>query len=74
MSDLSPDDKAILAEHLKDVIATDRFPMSPRIKSLRAILNKIAQAAPPEPAAFPPLKPPGRPSMMVARIHGWRRR
>jgi hypothetical protein len=36
--DLSADDKAILAELLRATIAADRFFMSPRVKSLKAIL------------------------------------
>ena len=33
---LNPDDKAIIADQLKSVIAADRFRLSPRIKSLKA--------------------------------------
>jgi hypothetical protein len=54
MSDLTPEDKAVLAELLRETIAADyRFPMSPRMQSLRAILDKLEQAT------SPPLKPPG---------------
>jgi hypothetical protein len=35
--DLTDDDKAILAELLKETIERDRFPLSPRIKRLRGI-------------------------------------
>jgi len=61
MSDLSPDDKAIIAEQLRQTIAADRFPLSPRIKALKTVLDKLAPQVPrPEP---PPLKPPGTPSL-----------
>jgi hypothetical protein len=64
---LSPEEYAEIAALLRDTIAAYRFPMSPRIKSLRMILNKIAPPAPPKPTPFPPLKPPGAPSMLLAK-------
>lgn len=55
--ELDDDERAALAELLSDMIAADRFPLSPRIKRLRAILDKLgAPKAMPEP--YPPLKPP----------------
>jgi len=45
---------------------TDRFPMSPRIKSLRAILDKL-DPADPETGAASPLKPPGAPGMFLTK-------
>ena len=42
--DLSPEDCAAIAALVREVIAADRFPLSPRIKSLRTILiNSIRQ-------------------------------
>jgi hypothetical protein len=38
--DLSDDDKAILAELLRDTIAADRFPLAPRVRSYKATLDK----------------------------------
>ena len=64
--DLSPEDYAAIAALLRDTIAADRFPLSPRIKSLRAILNKLEPPAA-KPAPFPPLKPPGAPSMQIMK-------
>jgi hypothetical protein len=53
-SDLTAEDKTILAELLRETIAADyRFPMSPRMQNLRAILYKLEQGT------APPLKPPG---------------
>jgi hypothetical protein len=37
--DLTDDDKAILVELLRETIERDRFPMSPRIRSFKAILR-----------------------------------
>jgi hypothetical protein len=64
--DLTDDDKAILAEMLRETIERDRYPLSPRIKSLKAILAKLA---PPKPATepLPPPKPPGERSMALTR-------
>jgi len=64
--DLTDDDKAVLIELLRDTIATDRFPLSPRIKSLKAILAKLAPQ-PPAPEPFPPPKPPGERSAVLAK-------
>jgi hypothetical protein len=55
-ADLDDTDKAALAELLRHVIAADRYPLSPRIKKLRAILDKLALAAP-RPEPYPAPKP-----------------
>jgi hypothetical protein len=47
--------------------------MSPRIRRMRAILNKLDPPAP-KPVPFPPLKPPGGAlSMLLAKKQAWRR-
>ena len=56
--DLDADEQAALIDLLRDTIYNDRFPYSPRIKRLMAILAKL------EPASMkveplPPTKPPG---------------
>jgi hypothetical protein len=64
--ELSDDDKAILAELLRETIARDRFPLSPRVRSFKAILDKLALPAPrPEPIPAP--KPPGERSALLTR-------
>ena len=70
--DLSPEDCAAIAALLREVIAADRFRMSPRIKRWRAILNKLDPPVP-KPVPFPPLKPPGQPSMLMTKKQAWRR-
>ena len=52
--DLTDDETAALARLLKSTIDADRYPLSPRIKTLTAILDKIQ----PEPVREPlsPLK------------------
>ena len=69
--DLSPEDYAAIAVLLRDTIKADRFPLSPRVASLRAILDKLD---PPEPLPLrhPPLKPYA-PSMFLARKKARRR-
>jgi hypothetical protein len=42
--DLTDDDKAILVELLRETIERDRFPLSPRIKRLKAVLAKVRSA------------------------------
>ena len=64
--DLTDDDKAILAELLRETIERDRFPLSPRVKSFKAILDKLDPPAPrPEPIPAP--KPPGERSMALTK-------
>src|SRR5882724_8733894 len=41
MPELDDADKAILAALLRETIERDRFPMSPRIRSFKAILAKL---------------------------------
>jgi hypothetical protein len=52
--DLSDDEAAALTKELHDIVENDRYPFSPRIRTLRAILAKLR----PEPVRrpFPPLK------------------
>jgi hypothetical protein len=71
-TELTDADKAILTELLRETIRADRFPLSPRIRSLQAILDKLD----PQPVVerLPPPKPPGVPSMVVARMRGTKRR
>jgi hypothetical protein len=66
MPELNDADKAILIELLRETIQRDRFPLSPHIKSLKAILAKLNPPAPRlEP--LPPPKPPGEPSLALLR-------
>ena len=64
--ELNDDDKAILRELLRNTIAADRFPLSPRIRRLQAILDMLD---PPAPRAepLPPPKPPGERSTTLTR-------
>ena len=64
--DLDDNDKAALVELLRQVIAADRYPLSPRIRKLRAILDKL-EPPPARPEPFPAPKLPGEPSHMLAR-------
>jgi hypothetical protein len=64
--DLSDDDKAILAELLRDTIAADRFPLSPRIRRLKAILDKL-RAAGAASGANTGAEPPGERSMVLTK-------
>jgi len=64
--DLSDTEIAALIELLRETIAADRFFLSPRIRTLKAILGKLE---PPKPAAVPvpAPKPPGEQSLALAR-------
>ena len=52
--DLTDDETAALARLLKSTIDADRYPLSPRIQTLKAILDKIRPEPVREP--LPPLK------------------
>jgi hypothetical protein len=56
--DLTDADKAVLIELLRETIAGDRYPLSPRVRTLRAILDKL-EPAPPRPEPYPAPKPVG---------------
>jgi hypothetical protein len=51
--DLTDEETAALTQELHDIVENDRYPFSPRIRTLRAILNKLR----PEPVREP-LPPP----------------
>jgi hypothetical protein len=67
MPDLTGDDKAIIVELLRETIEADRFPLSPRIKVLRAILAKLGVGSAPAVPHYPPPKPPGERSVVLAK-------
>jgi hypothetical protein len=52
--DLSDDEAAPLTQELKEIVENDRYPFSPRIRTLRGILAQLR----PEPVRkpLPPLK------------------
>jgi hypothetical protein len=50
---------------LKQTIAADPFPMSPRIRTLRVILDKLEP--PPRPQPLPSPKPAVTPSLLLTR-------
>lgn len=52
--DLSAEESAALAALLRRAIADDRYPLSPRIRTLQAILDRIEPPAAREP--LPPRK------------------
>ena len=66
MPELDDADKAILVELLRETIERDRFPISPRIRALQRVLDKLDLPAP-RPEPLPPPKPPGQPSMVLAK-------
>ena len=69
LPDLTAADRAILAALLRETIAGDRFPLSPRVRRWQAILDKLESPAPKREPLWP-LKPPGEPSMVGARMRG----
>lgn len=66
MLDLDDAERAALITLLADTIERDRFPLSPRIKTLRAILAKLGVGSAPA-MPCPPPKPPGEPSLAQRR-------
>jgi hypothetical protein len=57
--ELSDDEAAILARELTDITWNDRYPLSPRIQTLKTILGKLRPeparpAASPEPRVYAP--------------------
>jgi hypothetical protein len=52
--DLTDDEAAALTQELHDIVENDRYPFSPRVQTLRAILGKLR----PEPVRKPLPPPP----------------
>ena len=59
MLNLTDEHRAYLARFLRETIETDRFPLSPRVRRLKALLRKIDRTAP-RPDPLPPPKPAER--------------
>jgi hypothetical protein len=71
-TNLDPQDRADLARFLREAIEADRYPLSPRVRRLKELLAKIDPAPAPAVTPHPAPKPPGQPSMVLAK--GKRRR
>ena len=71
--DLTDEEKLALAAELKRTISEDRYPLSPRVQTLKAILAKL-EPAPAAPAAPRPTSKPGdRPRAALAAMKRRRR-
>ena len=70
--DLTDADRAVIVALLKQTIAADPFPLSPRVERLRGILAKLEPSvARPQPYPLP--KPAGEPRLLLSRKTGRRR-
>ena len=58
--DLTDEEAAALIKELADIAGNDRYPFSPRIQTLRAILSKLRPEPVREPAPPPKLYAPPR--------------
>ena len=58
--DLNEEETAALRKLLADAIDYDRYPLSPRVQTLKRILSKFLPKAPPLPPAKPPAPEPSR--------------
>ena len=70
---LTDSDKTMLAEVLRETIAADRFPMSSRVRRLKAILAKLDPDPEPPVIPYPPPRPSAEPSFLYAKAEGCRR-
>jgi hypothetical protein len=68
--DLSDDAIAALAKELDAIVENDRYPLSPRIRTLRGILAKLRPEPVREP--LPPPKVYAPPRSTAARTAQWR--
>jgi hypothetical protein len=58
--DLTDDEAAALTQELHDIVENDRYPFSPRIRTLRGILAKLRPEPVREPLAPPEVHAPPR--------------
>ncbi len=66
-ANLTDQDRADLARFLREGIEADRYPLSPRVRRLRELLAKLDPAPASAVTPYPAPKPPGQPSMVLAR-------
>ena len=66
--DLSEDEKLSLADLLKRTIEDDRYPLSPRIRTLKDVLAKIEPPPAVTSKPFPTSKPGDRPRAALAAM------
>jgi hypothetical protein len=64
--ELSEVERAALVELLRQTIGASRYPLSPRVKMLKAVLAKMEPPAPIS-QPFPPPKASERPSLALAK-------
>jgi len=64
--ELDEAERAALVALLRAQIKNTRWPLAPRMKALRAILDKL-EPPPPRPEPFPRPKPPAQPSALLAK-------
>ncbi len=61
---LTDKERANLVRFLREALKADRYPLSPRMRRLKALLAKLA---PPPPRPKPPPKPPGERSVVLTK-------
>jgi hypothetical protein len=66
LPDLTEEERAALVALLRAEIENTRWPLAPRTKALRLVLDKL-ESPPPRPEPFPAPKPIGEPSMVLAK-------
>ena len=74
--DLDDAEQAALIELLRRETENTRYPLAPVLRPLRSVLAKLGvETRHPPLSSLPPApKPPGEPSMVVARMRNPRRR
>jgi hypothetical protein len=68
--DLSDEETAALTQELHDIVENDRYPLSPRIRTLRAILAKLWPESAREPLPPPKVYAPPRAALARKRRRG----
>lgn len=74
--ELDDTEQAALVVLLRGEVENTRYPMAPRLRPLRSVLAKLGVETrrPATGSLPPPPKPPGEPSMVVARMRNPKRR
>jgi hypothetical protein len=66
--DLSDEETAALVRELRDIVGGDKFPLSPRIRTLRAILGKLRPEPVREPLPRPKVYAPPKADSQVEHV------
>src|SRR5438270_13653367 len=68
--ELTEEERQEMARVLRQLIAGDGYPLSPRVRRWKAMLGKLDPPATSPPVPYPAPKPSGEPSLLYRKLKG----